>query len=123
MRLINALAYLPVERLATSPYADLIPLSGSIEGGAEEKGRVREGHGKMLEDEFVVEYCAHLKMGKQPPLRVVGDLGGGGALSRIEKGKKVMLESKSEWTANDELPVSSSISRIFLNFLYFCTPS
>lgn len=40
------------------------------------------------------------------PLRVVGDIGGGGALARIEKGRKVMRERKSEWSQIDELPVS-----------------
>lgn len=41
------------------------------------------------------------------PLRVVGDIGGGGALARIEKGRKVMRERKSEWSQTDELPVRS----------------
>jgi hypothetical protein len=44
-------------------------------------------------------------MSRQVPLRVVGDIGGGGALARIEKGRKVMRERKSEWCQTDELPV------------------
>ena len=51
-------------------------------------------------------------MSRQPPLRVVGDIGGGGALVRIEKGKKVMQDKKSEWSATEELPVSSHPSFI-----------
>lgn len=47
-------------------------------------------------------------MSRQVPLRVVGDIGGGGALARIEKGRKVMRERKSEWSQTDELPVSRS---------------
>lgn len=44
-------------------------------------------------------------MSRQIPLRVVGDIGGGGALARIEKGRKVVREKKSEWSQTDELPV------------------
>ena len=47
-------------------------------------------------------------MSRQVPLRVVGDIGGGGALARIEKGRKVMRERKSEWSQTDELPVRFS---------------
>ena len=54
---------------------------------------------------FAKEYCASLGMSRQVPLRVVGDIGGGGALARIEKGRKVMRERKSEWSQTDELPV------------------
>ena len=39
------------------------------------------------------------------PLRVVGDIGGGGAMARIEKGRKVMGDRKGEWRQMDELPV------------------
>lgn len=89
MRLMNALAFLPVSRLTTSPYSDL--LNDDIHFG--------------LEAEFSNEYCASLNLSKQLPLRVVGDLGGAGALSKIERGKRVMFEKKSDWAASDELPV------------------
>ena len=49
-------------------------------------------------------------MSKRPPLRVVGDIGGGGALAKIEKGRRIMRERKSEWSQADELPVSSPSS-------------
>jgi E3 ubiquitin-protein transferase RMND5 len=48
-------------------------------------------------------------LSRQVPLRVVGDIGGGGALARIEKGRKVMRERKSEWSQTDELPVRSPL--------------
>ena len=64
---------------------------------------------------FAIEYCASLGMSRQTPLRVVGDIGGGGALARIEKGRKIMRERKSEWSQTDELPVSSSpVKLLFL---------
>jgi hypothetical protein len=88
-RLTSALAFLPPRRLATSPYADL---SG-------------ESIHSDLEGQFSQEYCALLKMSKQLPLRVVGDLGANGALAKIERAKKIMQEKKTEWTAADELPV------------------
>ena len=63
-----------------------------------------------LQSMFATEYCASLGMSRQAPLRVIGDIGGGGALARIEKGRKVMRERKSEWSQSDELPVSQSCS-------------
>ncbi|KAG6854323.1 hypothetical protein C0991_008218 [Blastosporella zonata] len=88
-RLMGCVAYLPLSKLQTSPYADLASPSLHFE----------------LEPLFAKEYCASLGMSRQIPLRVVGDIGGGGALARIEKGRKVMRERKSEWSQTDELPI------------------
>ncbi|KAF5381024.1 hypothetical protein D9615_003911 [Tricholomella constricta] len=88
-RLMGCVAYLPLSKLQTSPYADLAFPSLHFE----------------LEPLFAKEYCASLGMSRQVPLRVVGDIGGGGALARIEKGRKVMRERKSEWSQTDELPI------------------
>ena len=82
-------AFLPITKLQNSPYVDLA--SPSLHSD--------------LEPLFAKEYCASLGMSRQEPLRVVGDIGGGGALARIEKGRKVMRERKSEWSQIDELPV------------------
>jgi hypothetical protein len=89
-RLMACILFLPEARLRTSPYADLA--SPSVHAD--------------LEPLFAKEYCASLGMSRQVPLRVVGDIGGGGALARIEKGRKVMRERKSEWSQTHELPVS-----------------
>ncbi|KAH9934803.1 CTLH/CRA C-terminal to lish motif domain-containing protein [Fomitopsis serialis] len=88
-RLMGCLLYLPVSRLASSPYADLASSSLHLD----------------LEPMFAKEYCASLGMSRQVPLRVVGDIGGGGALARIEKGRKVMRERKSGWSHSEELPI------------------
>ena len=48
-------------------------------------------------------------MSKRPPLRAVVDIGGDGALAKIEKGRKIMWEGKSEWS-QAKLPVSSSLA-------------
>ncbi|SRR6266550_2026006 len=93
-RLMACVAYLPITKLQNSPYADLA--SPSLHSD--------------LEPMFAKEYCANLGMSRQVPLRVVGDIGGGGALARIEKGRKVMREKKSEWSQSDELPVRSFLS-------------
>jgi len=58
-----------------------------------------------VEAMFAREYCAMMGMSREVPLRVVGDIGGGGALARIEKGKKVMRDRRSEWSQTDELPI------------------
>ncbi|KAI0664914.1 Sfi1 spindle body protein-domain-containing protein [Cubamyces menziesii] len=88
-RLMNCPTYLPLSRFTKSPYADLA--SPSIHTD--------------LERMFATEYCANLGMSRQAPLRVISDIGGGGALARIEKGRKVMRERKSEWSQADELPI------------------
>ncbi len=88
-RLMACLAFMPLSRLKTSPYADLA--SPSLHWD--------------LEPLFAKEYCASLGMSKQVPLKVVTEIGGGGALAKIEKGKRVMRERKSEWSQTDELPV------------------
>ena len=91
-RLMNCIIYLPISRLQASPYADLASPTLHLD----------------LEPMFAKEYCASLGMSRQVPLRVVGDIGGGGALARIEKGRKVMRERKSEWSQADELPVRAN---------------
>ncbi|GJJ12159.1 hypothetical protein Clacol_006400 [Clathrus columnatus] len=88
-KLVTCMIYLPPSRLALSPYAEFINPNIHVEVGLE----------------FVQEYCANLGLSKQLPLRIVGDIGGGGALSRIEKGRKVMRERKSEWSQTNELPI------------------
>jgi hypothetical protein len=88
-RLLACVIYLPLTKLQTSPYPDLASPSLHFD----------------LEPLFAKDYCASLGMSRQVPLRVVGDVGGGGALARIEKGRKVMRERKSEWSQTDELPV------------------
>lgn len=92
-RLCGCIAYLPLSRLQESPYADLASPNLHFD----------------LEPLFAKEYCASLGMSRQLPLRVVGDIGGGGALARIEKGRKVMRERKSEWSQTDELPIEISL--------------
>ena len=91
-RLMSCIIYLPISRLQASPYADLASPTLHLD----------------LEPMFAKEYCASLGMSRQVPLRVVGDIGGGGALARIEKGRKVMRERKSEWSQADELPVRAN---------------
>ncbi|TRM57578.1 hypothetical protein BD626DRAFT_514347 [Schizophyllum amplum] len=76
-------------KLQTSPYCDLA--SPALHSD--------------LEPLFAKEYCASMGMSRQVPLRVVGDIGGSGALSRIEKARKVMREGKGEWSQADELPI------------------
>ncbi|KAH9946207.1 uncharacterized protein BXZ73DRAFT_86381 [Epithele typhae] len=88
-RLMTCVAYLPLNRIRISPYADLADPSIHAD----------------LERMFATEYCANLGMSRQAPLRVISDIGGCGALARIEKGRKVMRERKSEWSQSNELPI------------------
>ncbi|KAN0140839.1 CTLH/CRA C-terminal to LisH motif domain containing protein [Lactarius tabidus] len=88
-RLMACLIFLPKERMQKSPYEDLTSDTIHLD----------------LANMFATEFSASLGMSKQPPLRVVGDIGGGGALAKIEKGRKIMRERKSEWSQSDELPI------------------
>lgn len=103
-RLLTCVAYLPLSKLQNSPYADLASPSLHFD----------------LEPLFAKEYCASLGMSKQVPLRVVGDIGAGGALAKIEKARRVMRERKSEWSQTDELPVSTGVQRSSLFLIVIC---
>ena len=89
MRLSTCMIYLPLERLRCSPYADFV--SPAI-------------HEDLI-PLFTKAFSTNLNMSKEAPLRVVADIGGGGALAKIEKGRKIMRERKSEWSQTNELPV------------------
>ena len=97
-RLMACLIFLPKERMQKSPYEDLTSDTIHLD----------------LENMFATEFSASLGMSKQPPLRVVGDIGGGGALAKIEKGRKIMRERKSEWSQSDELPVGTPFPRLVI---------
>ena len=89
-RLMACIVYLPLSRLKTSPYADL-----TLENLHSDLGPL-----------FAKEFCATLGISKQIPLAVVTGIGGSGALAKIEKGRRIIRDSKSEWSQSDELPVS-----------------
>lgn len=71
-----------------------------------------------LEKTFVDEWCRWMGVGSRDALREVADLGGNGALARIEKGRKVMAGRKAQggagqnnvdddwWDSKEELMVS-----------------
>lgn len=61
-----------------------------------------------LENAFAREYCARRQMSKDAPLKVVGNIGGGIALPRIEKGRKIMKDRKGDWSNTEEIPVRSA---------------
>jgi hypothetical protein len=86
---MTCIAFLPLSKLQNSIYKDLALPTLHFD----------------LEPLFAKEYCANLGMSRQLPLRVVGDIGGGGALARIERGRKVMGDRKGEWRQMDELPI------------------
>ena len=59
-----------------------------------------------LETAFTREYCAQQQVSQLAPLKVVSNIGGGVALPRIEKGKKIMKERKGDWSHTEEIPAS-----------------
>ena len=97
------IVYLPLARLRVSPYADLASPNLYMD----------------IDPVLAREYCASLRRSRQIPLQVVADIGGGGALARIEKGRKLMRERKSEWSQTDELPVGLfSLSFYFTRLMF-----
>jgi hypothetical protein len=67
-----------------------------------------------LEIAFTREYCAQQQVSQQAPLKVVSNIGGGVALPRIEKGKKIMKERKGDWSHTEDIPASLSDKLIFI---------
>lgn len=88
-RLGSYFLWVSMERLSSCPYADLA--SASLYTG--------------LEAEFTKEYACRMQIAREAPLKILNRIGGGNALVRLEKGKKVMKERRGDWTNNDELPV------------------
>ncbi|EIM89889.1 uncharacterized protein STEHIDRAFT_74240 [Stereum hirsutum FP-91666 SS1] len=103
-RLLSCIMYL--SRLDKSPYADLASPTVHFD----------------LEPMFATEFSASLGMSKQAPLRVVGDVGGGGALAKIEKGRRIMRERKGGWSQADELPIEVPLPRENLYHSIFACP-
>jgi hypothetical protein len=93
-RLMASVVFLPLSKLQNSMYRDLASPTLHFD----------------LEPLFAKEYCASLGMSRQLPLRVVGDIGAGGALARIEKGRKVLGDKKNDWCHTDELPIEIPLS-------------
>lgn len=101
--LFTSTIYLPFRRLLQSPYAPLythyivpsspVPKAGPVESSA-------------LCASFAAAFLERLGLPKESPLSVVTDIGGGGAMGRIQKVRNVMKEKKTEWSAVGELPVS-----------------
>lgn len=89
-RLLAASLYLPLDKLKSSPYADLFTTSL---------------HAEHLVPLFQSSYARVLKLPLTPPLKTLTDMGGGGALARLAKVKSVMKEKKTGWSASEELPV------------------
>ena len=98
-RLLTALLYLPIDRLKTSPYADLLDDQAV----------------HTITEEFMREFCASIGLSRALPLRLVNDLGAGGALLKIEKGRKVLRENRRSWVTTEELPVRDKQTRLLLN--------
>ncbi|KIY69989.1 hypothetical protein CYLTODRAFT_442301 [Cylindrobasidium torrendii FP15055 ss-10] len=93
-RLMTCIIYLPASRLRHSPYADLTSPEIHTE----------------VEPLFAKEFCASLGLSQQVPLETVTRIGGGGALAKIEKARRVLKETKTEWSQEDEVPIELAIA-------------
>lgn len=105
--LFTSTIYLPFTRLLSSPYGHLYssyiaPSSSSPKSGAVESS--------SLCATFAASFLGTLDLPKESPLSVVTDIGGGGAMGRIQKVRAVMKEKKTEWSAVGELPVGFRFS-------------
>jgi hypothetical protein len=112
-RLSTATLFMPLDRLLSSPYADIFdpipcdPSSSSSASSSPQPARNPNAvHASHLVPLFSSDFCAHLKMSRELPLKVATDIGGGGALAKIAKVRSVMKEKRNEWSQVEELPVS-----------------
>lgn len=107
--------YLPVERLLQSPYKHLFSTSSQVQSTETGSQALTVNpaddiyHAPHLVQLFASEYCSSINMSRDLPLKVVTDVGGGGALAKIAKVKGVMKEKRTEWTTVQELPVEIPI--------------
>lgn len=56
-------------------------------------------------------------MSKAAPLKIVGNIGGGIALPRIEKGRKIMKDRKGDWSNTEEIPVRRTSYSLYYDIL------
>ena len=56
-------------------------------------------------------------MSKDAPLKIVGNIGGGIALPRIEKGRKIMKDRKGDWSNTEEIPVRHTSYSLYYDIL------
>lgn len=121
-RLSAAALYLPFERLMASPYKDLFPKE---EGSSDETpAALVDGlyHAPYLVQLFSSEYCVSLGMSKDLLLKVVTDIGGGGALAKIAKVRGVMKEKRTNWSTVSELPVEIPVPPEYRYHSIFACP-
>ncbi|KAM0754865.1 hypothetical protein T439DRAFT_321921 [Meredithblackwellia eburnea MCA 4105] len=92
--------FMPFSKLLVSPYASLF-------ADYAPKGDLGSGKGpeSKLQAIFAAAFLKTIHLPKDSPLTVVTDVGGGGAMARIQKVRMVMKEKKTEWSAVEELPV------------------
>ena len=142
-RLSAAALYLPVERLLVSPYrelftaADAPPIPMAVDGEAGDSAAAKPSplavapavnptdeiyHAPHLVELFASEYCTSLSMPRDLPLKVVTDIGGGGALAKIAKVRGVMKEKRTGWSTVTELPVEIAIPNEYRYHSVFACP-
>lgn len=119
--------YLPVQRLLSSPYGGLFTLDGQkmpypLSTPPPSDPAEDIYHAPYLVNLFASEYCRSLNMSKDLPLKVVTDIGGGGALAKIAKVRGVMKEKRTEWTTVQELPVEIPLPNAYRYHSVFACP-
>lgn len=122
-RLSAAALYLPFDRLLSSPYKDLFAdEQGSIGSSPVTSLADNIFHAPHLVALFSSEYCVSLGMSKDLPLKVVTDIGGGGALAKIAKVRGVMKEKRTNWSTVTELPVEIAVAPEYRYHSIFACP-
>ena len=126
-RLSASALFLPIERLLSSPYGDLYNKSGSpvsqkLNSPPADNPAEEAYHAPYLVHLFASEYCRSLNMSKELPLKVVTDIGGGGALAKIAKVRGVMKEKRTEWSTAQELPVEIPLPNDYRYHSVFACP-
>jgi hypothetical protein len=103
--LLTAPVYMPINRLLKSPYGAIFAPYANDPVGTHDSDVDRNA---KLVASFSAAYLRAIGLPRDSPLSVVTDIGGGGAMAKIQKVRAVMKEKKTEWSAVGELPVSAS---------------
>lgn len=111
--LLTAPIYMPFERLLSSPYvhlfADYAQTPAASSAFSSDTSSAQDGSSPSTAASlFAAAYLRSINLPKDSPLSVVTDIGGSGAMAKIQKVQAVMKEKKTEWSAVGELPVSNA---------------
>jgi hypothetical protein len=105
-RLLSAALYMPLDRLLKTPFKDIfLPYPTLKVDSSTHLYLPQHIHSSHLIPLFIAAYCARNNLPREHGLKVITDVGGGGALSKLLKCITVTSAKKTTWESTTELPI------------------